>query len=662
MIVFNSLRWGRRRHKCSLVILFALAVAVCSYPGIVHVAAFTPIAHSNKVCRRALGSPLPAKRESDDDEDEEDDGIDVSNQDWRAFRAKLVMGEPDKQKATEQAKTAESSVLQDDDDLDGIGAIFSATTSSKTNSTTQRLPVMTPLDPSQWAYDSGNVIEQGAVILGGVEQDFGFGLRQQYFHKAAILVLDHEESTFTKGIILNRPTDIELEDDQGLKWRVWFGGDVQGLEAPNAEFVCLHTLQSDAVKKASVPVMNDIHWTTFDTAKSLVQSGLAKPKDFWLFCGYAGWGPKQLAGELERKSWYMVATDSVTLVQELQSLGKTADPRDAGLDTWLLLMNMIGRHETAEQSMNKFDDLMLKEWAQEHLLDSKKHSGELKKSPSWKGSLDRLMGRGSQASTETPSGSTLSEPPFRVGTLVRASIQAGRSPFLLESQELHKSVLLVLNDDEVMTVAAILNLPGAQPMDMGSGASSSSGSSGPPLRFGGPYTIKGATEPIMWLHCSPSLKQRKVGRPINPNDIESEAGFWKCSSEEVNSAWKAGHCSLDDFLIVTGVSIFTKEARDSVRGMAGEISQGRFEVIDPERSEAVWRELRQQNVLSRETLAKNMLLAHEAWMQGNEEQPRTPNEDDSTVFKTDVKVSKLADDAHKSWVATFLLGNPSLDV
>ena len=158
---------------------------------------------------------------------------------------------------------------------------------------------------------------------------------------------------------------------------------------------------------------------------------------------------------------------------------------------------------------------MLKEWAQEHLLDSKKHSGELKKSPSWKGSLDRLMGRGSQASTETPSGSTLSEPPFRVGTLVRASIQAGRSPFLLESQELHKSVLLVLNDDEVMTVAAILNLPGAQPMDMGSGASSSSGSSGPPLRFGGPYTIKGATEPIMWLHCRPSLKQRKVGRPIN---------------------------------------------------------------------------------------------------------------------------------------------------
>ena len=76
---------------------------------------------------------------------------------------------------------------------------------------------------------TGKVIEQGAVILGGVEQDFGFGLRQQYFHKSVILVLDHDENTFTKGIILNRPSDRMLEDDvnTGLEWRVWFGGDVQ---------------------------------------------------------------------------------------------------------------------------------------------------------------------------------------------------------------------------------------------------------------------------------------------------------------------------------------------------------------------------------------------------------------------------------------------------
>jgi hypothetical protein len=122
-------------------------------------------------------------------------------------------------------------VIEDEGDLDGIGSVFSTSTSTtEQEQVKSSSPTLTPLDPSQWAYDSGNVIETGAVILGGVEQDYGFGLRQQYFHKAAILVLDHEESTFTKGIILNRPSDLTLDDDlnEGVKWRVWFGGDVQG--------------------------------------------------------------------------------------------------------------------------------------------------------------------------------------------------------------------------------------------------------------------------------------------------------------------------------------------------------------------------------------------------------------------------------------------------
>ena len=74
-------------------------------------------------------------------------------------------------------------------------------------------------------------------------------------------------------------------------------------------------------------------------------------------------------GELERKSWYMVATDSGTLLKELSRQSAISDPRDAGLDTWSLLMNMIGRGETAEESKGDFDDLMLKEWARDKLLE-----------------------------------------------------------------------------------------------------------------------------------------------------------------------------------------------------------------------------------------------------------------------------------------------------
>jgi putative transcriptional regulator len=114
--------------------------------------------------------------------------------------------------------------------------------------------------PSQWAYDSGKVIEQGAVILGGVEQDFGFGLRQQYFHKAVILVLDHDEKKFTKGIILNRPSEKVIADDvnEGVEWRVWFGGDVQGLDSILPDIVCLHSLKDEEAKEVSETVMKDI--------------------------------------------------------------------------------------------------------------------------------------------------------------------------------------------------------------------------------------------------------------------------------------------------------------------------------------------------------------------------------------------------------------------
>jgi hypothetical protein len=168
----------------------------------------------------------------------------------------------------------EKEMIVDDGDLDGIGSLFcdefieEKPTAISNTSSDSFTAGMTPLDPSQWAYDSGDVIERGAVILGGVEQDFGFGLRQQYFHKAAILVLDHSD-TFTKGIILNRPTDLTLEDDMnpGRKWRVWFGGDVEGLNARNPDIVCLHSLKNEDVTKASVPVIKGIQWTSFDNAK-----------------------------------------------------------------------------------------------------------------------------------------------------------------------------------------------------------------------------------------------------------------------------------------------------------------------------------------------------------------------------------------------------------
>jgi hypothetical protein len=103
------------------------------------------------------------QKSKDEEEDDEDDVVLDEDDDWRTFRAKLVMGE-----TSTPPSPAKSS--ENEGDLDGIGSLFVETEVKPV--TTED---MTPLDPSQWAYDSGNVIEQGAVILGGLRNNDGYG-------------------------------------------------------------------------------------------------------------------------------------------------------------------------------------------------------------------------------------------------------------------------------------------------------------------------------------------------------------------------------------------------------------------------------------------------------------------------------------------------------
>lgn len=137
-----------------------------------------------------------AKSEDYDDDDDDDEEISVEDDDWRAFRAKLVMGEKSANEgenvssSTRTSSTDDKSdsalsdgkmdgqvdknVILDDGDLDGIGSIFRDDFTEAVESESEKeagKTELTPLDPSQWAYDSGDVIEQGAVILGGIEQE-----------------------------------------------------------------------------------------------------------------------------------------------------------------------------------------------------------------------------------------------------------------------------------------------------------------------------------------------------------------------------------------------------------------------------------------------------------------------------------------------------------
>lgn len=616
---------------------------------------------------------------SSDDESEED--IDISDRDWRAFRAQLVMGSESPTTTTESEsessddemkignkKDSSTSIIYDDD-LDGVGALF------REKETPMSEDNFTPLDPVQWAYDSGHVIEQGAVILGGVEQDYGFGLRQQYFHKSVMLVLDHDENVFTKGIILNRPTDMLLVDDVTGKWRIWYGGDVQNLDHPVPEIVCLHSIAKgdSLIDEVSTTIMNDMKWCSFEKAKMLVAAEKAQPSDFWCFAGYAGWGPGQLMGELNRQSWYMVAADSKTLLKELAKQSAYTDPRDAGIDTWELLMTMIGRGETAAECAGDFEDLMLKEWAREYLLSMEAGGNagirfqpvevaSTNKNLVQGETLDEMMKMARRSAVNGKVG---------VGSLLRAS-SAERSPYLLKDQEFHKSIVLMIAEDENASVGLILNQPSSKGVEMEliDKVTAKKRELMLPLRFGGQYAIRGQSA-LIWLHNSEKLREAEVGSAI---DVLGKGSIWKCLQDDATAAIGNGLAKPSDFLVVSGLSIWIKGERDNFKGMEKLVKEGKYEVIPSDRISDVWTTLMKQEALTKMNLVKNLSISKEAWNAGGvDEEPIDSDvpvtdgvgegfdeDNDSLVFKTDVQVEALSDDALRSWVATFLLGAPSL--
>ena len=298
-------------------------------------------------------------------------------EDWREVRARLVAGEnKDKEGASSASDTAS-------------------------------LPA-----ESGFVYESP-LIEQGTVLLGGTKQLFGFALRSSSVHsecvcttcvlqllffncysstavlqqnvffnccsstECVLLLLQHDEG-FTKGIILNRPTAIELDG-----WRLWCGhgqvaegGMFVGADKAKGELEinCLHSLDGFMAQRVSTNVIKGVSVTSLEGAKALVAAGQAKKEDFWVTVGYSGWAPGQLQMEVDtRDSWYLASAAGDTLLRELLQQAKDLPPPSAssgaisaqaliGIDTWARLMRQIGRGADVAASEGVLADRMLAAW------------------------------------------------------------------------------------------------------------------------------------------------------------------------------------------------------------------------------------------------------------------------------------------------------------
>ena len=123
----------------------------------------------------------------------------------------------------------------------------------------------------------------------------------EVFAQTVILLLHYDE-TGAMGIVVNRPTDVSLEEVvedveafaayEGL---LFWGGPVQmsGLRA---------LMRTDTPPEGATKIFAAVHHVHIDEDLLNVP---ADPTTLRFFIGYAGWGPGQLDGEMSRGSWHV---------------------------------------------------------------------------------------------------------------------------------------------------------------------------------------------------------------------------------------------------------------------------------------------------------------------------------------------------------------------
>ncbi len=125
-------------------------------------------------------------------------------------------------------------------------------------------------------------------------------LLDSYFKRSVILLGEHGDDG-TVGFILNKPTDLKLndalEDFPPFDVPLYFGGPVQ---TDTIHF--LHTLGPKLV--GSKEILKGIFWGgDLEMLKLLIDTHQVSKNEIRFFAGYSGWEPQQLNDELKGHTW-----------------------------------------------------------------------------------------------------------------------------------------------------------------------------------------------------------------------------------------------------------------------------------------------------------------------------------------------------------------------
>jgi putative transcriptional regulator len=131
------------------------------------------------------------------------------------------------------------------------------------------------------------------------------------FRRTVILIVEDEPEEGTLGVVLNRPTEVQV--GQVLEsWTelvtgptvVFKGGPV----APNSALaLALAQGEDEPLGWRSLDgsaLMSRIGLVDLEAPPELLAGGITSLR---VFAGYAGWGPGQLRAEIEEGAWYVLA-------------------------------------------------------------------------------------------------------------------------------------------------------------------------------------------------------------------------------------------------------------------------------------------------------------------------------------------------------------------
>ena len=133
------------------------------------------------------------------------------------------------------------------------------------------------------------------------------------FRRTVILVVEHEVTEGTLGIVLNRPTKVPV----GKVLEEW----TELATDPSVVFKGGPVAPTSPLALALVPGKDEpLGWRALDGAPALARLGLldlgAPPRllgpaiqSLRVFAGYAGWSPGQLEAEIDEGAWYVLTAE-----------------------------------------------------------------------------------------------------------------------------------------------------------------------------------------------------------------------------------------------------------------------------------------------------------------------------------------------------------------